>query len=93
MDKIICDEIIDVTDTNFNEKNMPFKTQDMIIKIRTYCFFNDIIDIEHVHANNIKIDEKSYKNIFIYYIGYVTIKEYVKIYSLNPLHLTFSYVN
>ena len=43
--------------------------------------------------NNIKIDEKSYKNILIYYIEYVTIKEYVKIYSVNPLYLIFRYVN
>ena len=43
--------------------------------------------------NNIKKDEKSYKDIWIYYIGYVTIKEYVKIYSVNPLYLIFRYVN
>ena len=42
-----------------------------------------------------KIDEKSYKNIFIYYIGYVTIKDskYVKINSGNPLYLIFRKVN
>ena len=41
------------------------------------------------------MDEKSYKNILIYYIGYVTIKDskYVKIYSVNPLHLIFRNVN
>ena len=27
VDKIICDEIIDVKETNFNEKNITFKTQ------------------------------------------------------------------
>ena len=43
------------------------------IKNRTYYFSNDIINIENFDANNIKIDEKSYKNILIYYIGYVTI--------------------
>ena len=39
--------------------------------------------------NNIKIDEKSFKDILIYYIGYVTIKisKYVKINSVNPLYL------
>ena len=43
---------------------------------------------------NIKIDEKSCKNILIYYIGYVTIKDYkcVKIYSVNPLYLVFGYL-
>ena len=44
---------------------------------------------------NIKIDEKSYKNVVIYNIGYVIIKnsKYVKINSVNPLHLIFSKVN
>ena len=57
--------------------------------------FNDIINIEHFDPNNIKIDEKSYKNILIYYIGYVTIKDlkYVNIYSVNPLYLIFRNVN
>ena len=38
---------------------------------------------------------KSYKNILIYYIGYVTIKDSkrVKIYSVNPLYLIFNKVN
>ena len=40
------------------------------------------------------MDSKSYKKI-IYYFGYVTIKylKYVKLYSVNPLHLIFSKVN
>ena len=44
---------------------------------------------------NIKTDEKSYKNILIYYIGYVTIKDlkYVKINSVNTLYLIFGIVN
>ena len=35
----------------------------------------------------------SYKNILVYYIGHVTIKEYVNIYSVNPFYLIFRYVN
>ena len=37
--------------------------------------------------NHIKIDEKSYKNVLIYYIRYVMIKDskFVKINSVNPL--------
>ena len=42
--------------------------KDINIKNRAYYFFNDIIYIENFDANNIRIDEKSYKNIFIYYI-------------------------
>ena len=45
------------------------------------------MNIENFNPNIIKIDEKSYKNVLIYYIGYVAIKEYVNIYSVNPLCL------
>ena len=37
-------------------------------------FFDDTICIKNIDLNKIKIDEKSYKNIFIYCIRYVTIK-------------------
>ena len=69
------------------------RVKDVNIKNRTYYFFNDIIYIESFNPNNIKIDEKSYKNILIYYIGYVTIKKDLKIYSVNPLYLIFGKVN
>ena len=36
-----------------------------------------------------KIDEKSCRNIFIYDIGYATIKQHVKNYSVNPSYLIF----
>ena len=46
--------------------------------------------------NKIKIDEKSYKNIIIYYIRYVAIKNnnsYVKTNKVNPLHLIIDKIN
>ena len=53
------------------------------------------MNIKNFDANNIKIDEKSYKSILIYYIGYLTIKDskYVKIVCVNPLYLIFNKVN
>ena len=48
--------------------------------------------MEKFDQNNFKIDEKSCKKI-IFYIGYLTIKEYVKSYSVNLLYLIFRYVN
>ena len=73
---------------------MSNKVKDINIKNRKDYFFNDIImDIRNFDPNNIKIDGKSYKNILIYYTGYVTIKEYVKVYSVNPFYLIFRYVN
>ena len=35
----------------------------------------------------LKVDKKSFKNIAIYYIGYITKKDEYKINSVNPLHL------
>ena len=42
-----------------------------------------------------KMDEKSKKDILIYYIGYVTINDskYVKITSVNPLYFIFNKVS
>ena len=57
---------------------MSNKVKDINIKKQTYYFLNDIIDIENCDLNNIKIDEKSYKNILIYYNEYVTIKNICK---------------
>ena len=67
--------------------------KDINIKSQKYYFFNDNIDMENFGPNNIKKDEKSHKNIVTYYIGYVTVKEYVKMYSVIPLYVIFRYVN
>ena len=62
------------------------KVKNIEIKYQTYYFFNDIINIKKVNPNNIKMDEKSYKDALTYYIRYVKIKDlkYVKISCLNP---------
>ena len=44
------------------------------IKNRSCYFFNDVINIKDFDPNLIKLDKKSYKNIGIYNIGYITIK-------------------
>ena len=58
--------------------------KDIGIKNHGSYFFDDIINTKNFDQNNIKIDEKSYKNILINYIGYITIKDskYVKINSV-----------
>ena len=65
------------------------------IKSRTYYFFDDIIKIEDFDSNWLKIDRKSYKNIDIYYTGYITMKDsdYVRINSVNPLYLIIDKVD
>ena len=74
---------------------MSNKVKEIDIKNQTYYFLDDTINIKNFDPNNIKIDEKSYKNILIYYTGYVTIKDskYVKINSVNPLYLNLNKVN
>ena len=62
---------------------------------KTY-FYNDTIDLKNVDAKLLKIDKKSYKNIDIYYIGYITIKkidDYESIYSVNPLYLRINHAS
>ena len=52
---------------------------------------NDIIDIRNFHSNLLKIDKKPYKDVDIYYTGYITIKQMgdcENIHSVNPLYLT-----
>ena len=78
-----------------HKSKMSNNIKDIDIKNRIYYFFNGIIIIKHFDPNNIKIDGRSYKNILIYYIGYVTIKEskYVNICSANHLYLVFNKAN
>ena len=45
------------------------------IKNRTYYFNNDIIHLESFKSNLLKIDKKSYKDIGMYNIGYITNKK------------------
>ena len=66
------------------------ETKQINIKNQTYQLYNDIIDLKNFDPKLLKIDTKSYKNIDIYYIGYITIKridDYESIYSVNPLYL------
>ena len=66
------------------------KVKQTEIKIQSYYFYNDIINIEEFDSNLLRIDKKSYKDIDIYYIGYITIKKIddcENIYSVNPLYL------
>ena len=45
------------------------------IKNQTYYFNNDQIDLKDLDAKLLKIDKTDYKDIDIYYVGYVTVKK------------------
>ena len=45
------------------------------IKNCTYSFLDDIINIKNLDPSKVKIDEKLYKSILIYHIGYLMVKD------------------
>ena len=66
------------------------KVDQINIKNWTYCFYNDQINLKDFDARLLEVDKKDYKEIDIYYIGYVTVKKIVNcnnINSVNPLYL------
>ena len=66
------------------------KTRQINIKNRTYYFYNDQIDLKDFDSKLLNIDKKDYKDIDIYYIGYVTVRKITNcnyINSVNPLYL------
>ena len=55
-----------------------------------------MIDLKHFESNLLNIDKKHYKEINIYYTGYITIKkidDYESIYSVNPLYLKVNHTS
>ena len=72
------------------------KVKQIEIKNRTDYSYNDIINIEEFNSSLLKIEKKSYKDIDIYYIEYITIKtigDCENIYSVNPLYLIIGQVD
>ena len=72
------------------------KVKQIEIKNWTYYFHKDMINIKEFDSNWLKVDKKSYKDIDIYYIGYMTIKKIgncENIYSVNPLYLIIGKVD
>ena len=50
-----------------------------------------MINIKDFDSSLLKLDKKSYKNIGMYNLGYITIKkidDYENIHSVDPLYLT-----
>ena len=65
------------------------------IKSLTCHFFDDMNNIKYLVPNKINIDENSYKNILIYRIGYMTVKDlsYTIVNSVNPLYVILNKIN
>ena len=53
------------------------EVKEISIKNQTYYFFDDMTDIRNFHSNLLKIDKKPYKDVDIYYIGYIRLRSLV----------------
>ena len=60
------------------------RTKQINIKNRTYYFYN-IINLENFDARLLKIEKKSYKDVSIYNIGYITKKKLMTVMILIAL--------
>ena len=47
------------------------------INNRTFFFFDDMTNFKDSDSNLLKVDKTSFKNMSIYYIGYITIKKWM----------------
>ena len=66
------------------------KVKQINIKNQTYYFYNNQINLKDFDARFLKVGKKNYKEIVIYYVGYVTVKKTANcnnINSVNPLYL------
>ena len=68
-------------------------TRQLNIKDRIYYFYNDSINVLNFEASNLKLDKKTWKDIDIYFIGYVDKKPGWKVNSVNPLYLLINRVH
>ena len=68
------------------------KGKQINIKNHTY-FYNDIINLKDFDASLLKVDKKDYKEIDIYYIGFVTVKKIDKSKNINSVSLLYLLIN
>ena len=62
----------------------------ILLKNRTYCFYDGMINVKIFDPNLLTLDKKTSKDIAICYIEYVTKKDEYKFNIVNPL-FTCSY--
>ena len=67
-------------------------TKQLNIKNRTFYHYNDLIHVLKFEAGNLKLDRKTWKNLDIYFIGYVDKKPEWNVNSVNPLYLLINRV-
>ena len=61
-------------------------TKQLNIKSRSYYFYSDLINLRNFDEHNLKLDQKSWKDFDIYYLGYVDKKPEWHVSSVNQLY-------
>ena len=69
------------------------KVKQIHIKNWTYYFFKNQINLKDFDARLLKVDKKDYKEIDIYYIGYVTVKKIAHCNNTNSVNLLYLMIN
>ena len=64
------------------------RAKQLDIKNKTYYSYSDLINVSNFQSGNLKMDKETWKDIDIYYIGYVDKSKPSewKINSVNPLY-------
>ena len=62
-------------------------TKQLNIRDRTYCFYDDLINLKGFDPTLSKVDKKSFNDISMYYIGYITKKPEYNINNVSQLYL------
>ena len=69
------------------------EVKQLYIKNWSYYFYNDQINLKDFDARLLKVDKKDYKEIDIYYIGYVTVKKIAHCNNTNSGNLLYVMIN
>ena len=67
-------------------------TKQLDIENRTYYFYNNLINVLNFEQGNLNIDKETWKDIDIYYIGYVD-KNKPSDWKVNSASLLYLIVN
>ena len=63
------------------------------VKTRTSDFYNDQIDLKDFDVRLLKVDKKDYKEIDIYYIGYVSVEKIANCNNINSVNSLYLMIN
>ena len=62
-------------------------TKQLNLKNRTYYHYSDLVNVLKFEAGNLELDKKTWKNLNIYFIGYLDKKAEWNVNSVNPVYL------